>query len=315
MTAGRSRFVITRLAQVVPVLLALLLIVVLLQHAMPGDPARAIAGPRATAAQIAQVRHDLGLDRSVLVQFGRYTSHVLHGDLGTSNRTGVPISTLVDQRVGVTLWLLFGGLLVSTLLAAPAALLMALRPDALPARALGRVLTVVVNCPTFWVGLMLASAIALGTGWLPVGGYGVGFTGHLESMVLPSITIGLAVTPLLARSAATSLREVVAADHVTTARSLGSGGWPLIRSHLLRNALPPAITLLTIQAAGLLFGAVVVEQTFGLPGLGAEMVGAAGQRDFPVVQAITLIFGAAIIAINLLADLAVAALDPRTTWR
>lgn len=315
MSVGRSRFVTGRLLQVVPVLAALLLIVVLLQQLMPGDPARVVAGPRATVEQVEQVRADLNLDSSVAAQFGTYVSNLAKGDAGSSNRTGVPITTIVGDRVGVTVWLMVGGLLVSTLLAVPAALLMALRPRSLGARACGRVLTIVLNCPVFWVGLMLASLLALGTGWLPVGGYGVGFEGHVRSMVLPWLTIGLAGTPLLARSAAASLRQVLAADHVTTARSLGLSGWPLVHRHLLRNALPPAITLLAFQASAMLFGAVVVEQTFGLPGLGTELISAAAQRDFPVVQALTLLFGAAIITLNLLADLAVALLDPRTTWQ
>jgi ABC-type dipeptide/oligopeptide/nickel transport system permease component len=315
MTAGRARFVVFRVAQVLPVLAVLLTIVVLLQQVTPGDPARVVAGPRATPAQIAQVRHDLGLDRSVLVQVERYASQLAHGSLGTSNRGDVPVATLIGDRIGVTAWLLVGGLVVSTLLALPAALLMATRPQALSARACARALTVVLNCPPFWVGLMLATVLALGTGWLPVGGFGSGFGGHLRSIVLPSITIGLAVTPLLARSAASSLRAVLAADHVTTARSVGVQGWTLVRRHLLRNALPPALTLLAVQAAALLFGAVVVEQTFGLPGLGAEMIEAASQRDFPVVQGLTLVFGLAIVTINLLVDVAVAFLDPRTTWR
>lgn len=315
MVAGRWRFVLIRIAQVVPVLAALLLIAVLLQYLMPGDAARVIAGPRATVEQVARVRAELGLDRSVLAQFGRYVWNVLHGDLGTSNRTGIPIATIIGERIGVTIWLLIGGLTVSTLLASPAALLMAMRPRSFGARVCARSLTVLINCPPFWVGLMLASVFALQTGWLPVGGFGDSFGERLRSMVLPWLTVGLAVAPLLARSAAASLRQVVAAEHVTTARSVGATGGTLVRRHLLRNALPPSITLLAVQAAALLFGAVVVEQTFGLPGLGAEMVSAASQRDFPMVQALTLIFGFGIIAVNLLADLAVAVLDPRTSWR
>ncbi|MBN6055618.1 ABC transporter permease, partial [Nonomuraea sp. RK-328] len=314
-SAGRLRFVAVRLLQAVPVLAALLLVVVLLQHLMPGDPARVLAGPRASAEQVARVRHDLGLDQPVLAQFWTYTVNVANGELGRSNRTGTPIAETLRERGGVTAWLLAGGLLVSVLLAAPAALLMALRPRSRAARACARSLTVLLNCPPFWIGLMLASVLALRTGWLPVGGFGEDPGERARSMVLPSLTVGLAAMPLLARSGATSLRQVLAADHVTTARSLGLSGWPLVRRHLLRNALPPAVTLLSVQAAALLFGAVVVEQTFGLPGLGAEMVGAASQRDFPVVQALTLVFGTAIILINLLADLAVALLDPRTTWR
>ncbi|MET7328143.1 ABC transporter permease [Nonomuraea sp. NPDC005650] len=314
MSAGRLRFVAGRLLQVVPVLAALLLIVVLLQQLMPGDPARVVAGPRASAEQVAQVRRDSGLDQPMFVQFWRYVTNLANGDLGRSNRTGTPIATIVADRAGATAWLLAGGLLVSTALAAPAALLMALRPRSTAARLCARLLTILINCPPFWIGLMLASLLALRTGWLPVGGFGESFGERLRSMVLPSLTIGLAAMPLLARSGAASLRQVLAADHVTTARSLGLSGWPLVRRHLLRNSLPPAVTLLAVQTAALLFGAVVVEQTFGLPGLGAEMVNAASQRDFPVVQALTLIFGTAIIAINLLADLVVALLDPRTTW-
>ncbi|MFI0421168.1 hypothetical protein C1I98_23400 [Spongiactinospora gelatinilytica] len=315
MSAGRLRFVAARLVQVLPVLTALLLIVVLLQQLMPGDPARVMAGPRATVEQVAQVRRDLGLDQPIFLQFWAYLTNLAEGDLGRSNRTGIPISAIVGDRAGATLWLMAGGLIVSTALAAPAALLMALRPRSVAARICARSLTILVNCPPFWIGLMLASVLALRTGWLPVGGFGETFGERLRSMVLPSLTIGLAAMPLLARSAAGSLRQVLAADHVTTARSLGITGWPLVRRHLLRNAMPPAVTLLSVQAAALLFGAVVVEQTFGLPGLGAELVSAAGQRDFPVVQALTLIFGCGIILINLLADLSVALLDPRTTWR
>jgi peptide/nickel transport system permease protein len=200
-------------------------------------------------------------------------------------------------------------------LAFPAALLMALRPRGVPARVVARTLTILFNAPAFWVGLMLATLLGLHAGWLPVGGFGEGLDGHLRSIVLPSITIGLAMAPLLARSAAASLRDVVSADHVTTARSLGASGWFLVRRHMLRNALPPTLTLLAFQASALLFGAVVVEQTFGLPGLGAEMISAAGQRDFPTVQGLTLVFGLGIVLINLLADVAVALLDPRTTWR
>lgn len=314
MSAGRLRFLAGRLIQVIPVLAALLLIVVLLQQLMPGDPARVVAGPRASGEQVAQVRRDLGLDQPMFVQFWTYVTNLVGGDLGRSNRTGIPISTIVRDRAGATAWLLAGGLVVSTALAVPAALLMALRPRSAAARICARSLTILVNCPPFWIGLMLASVLALRTGWLPVGGFGEGFGERLRSMVLPSLTIGLAAMPLLARSGAASLRQVLAADHVTTARSLGLSGWPLVRRHLLRNALPPAVTLMAVQAAALLFGAVVVEQTFGLPGLGAEMINAASQRDFPVVQALTLVFGTAIILINLLADLAVALLDPRTTW-
>ncbi|GAA2826408.1 glutathione ABC transporter permease GsiC [Kribbella solani] len=303
-----------RLLQVVPVLGLLLVVVFALQALLPGDPARAIAGPRATEQQVQVVRAELGLDRPLPQRFVRYAESLGHLDLGRSNRSNLPVSTIVEQRAGVTIALLLGGMAMSIALSGPAAFLLALRPSSWPARLVERGLAVVLNCPSFWVGLMLATVVGLKLRLLPVGGLQPGVSGQVRSLILPSITIGLAIMPFLARSAATSLREVVASDYLMTARSVGGRGWFLIRRHMLRNALPPVVTLLGFQAGALLFGAVVVEQTFGLPGLGAEMITAAAQRDFPVVQGLTLLFGFGIVLCNLLADVAVACLDPRTQW-
>lgn len=302
------------MVQVLPVLGLLLVVVFALQALIPGDPARAIAGPRATDAQVHDVRVDLGLDKPITTRFVTYVGRLAQGDLGQSNRSAVPVSRIVDQRIGVTLSLLVGGMLVSILLAGPAALILAKWPGSRAAWLIDRILSVVLNLPSFWVGLMLATLVGLQWGLLPVGGLEPGFVGQVESYVLPCITIGLAVVPFLARSAATSLRDVVDSEYVTTARSVGGSGWFLFRRHMLRNALPPTVTLLGFQAGALLFGAVVVEQTFALPGLGAEMINAAAQRDFPVVQGLTLVFGLGIVLFNLLADVAVAVLDPRTRW-
>lgn len=314
MGSSRTRLLVGRLVQVVPVLGLLLIVVFALQALLPGDPARAIAGPRATEEQVQVVRVKLGLDRPLPQRFVQYVDTLRHGDLGRSNRSNVSVNTIVGQRIGVTLSLLLGGMAMSIALAGPAALLMALRPRSHAARWVERSLAIVLNFPSFWVGLMLATVVGLKLGLLPVGGLQPGIGGRVRSLILPSITIGLAITPFLARSAATSLREVVASDYVMTARSVGGRGWFLVRRHLLRNAAPPVVTLLGFQAGALLFGAVVVEQTFGLPGLGAEMISAAAQRDFPVVQGLTLLFGFGIVLCNLLADVAVALLDPRTRW-
>ncbi|MBO9524167.1 MAG: ABC transporter permease [Nocardioidaceae bacterium] len=301
-----------RLLQVLPVLGLLLVVVFALQALIPGDPARAIAGPRATEAQVAHVRADLGLDETVTTRFASYVGRLAGGDLGESNRSDVPVTQIIGQRVGVTLSLLLGGLVASVLLAGPAALVLALRPRSRAAWVIERVLSVAINLPSFWVGLMLATVVGLRAGLLPVGGLEPGLGGHLRSYLLPCLTIGISLSPFLARSAATSLREVVASDYVVTARSVGASGTFLFRRHLLRNALPPTVTLLGFQAGALLFGTVIVEQTFALPGLGAEMITAAAQRDFPVVQGLTLVFGLGIIVFNLLADVAVSVLDPRT---
>jgi ABC-type dipeptide/oligopeptide/nickel transport system permease component len=303
-----------RLAQVLPVLGLLLAVVFALQALLPGDTARAFAGPRATRAQVEQVRAEMGLSEPVTTRFATYVERVAHGDLGASNRSSVPVTEIIDTRLGVTLSLLLGGMVASALIAGPAAAALALRPRSRLAWVIDRALAVAINLPPFWVGLMLATGVGLHLGLLPVGGLEPGVGGHLRSYVLPWVTIGLALAPFVARSAATSLRDVVAADYVVTARSVGASGLFLFRRHMLRNALPATVTLLGFQAGALLFGTVVVEQTFALPGLGAEMVTAAAQRDFPVVQGLTLVFGLGIIAFNLVSDVIVSILDPRTRW-
>ena len=314
MTGNGWRLLGSRVLQVLPVLALLLVVVFALQAQLPGDTARAFAGPRATPAQVEQVRADLGLDKSLPVRFTTYVERLTHGDLGASNRSQVPVTQLIRERVGTTFALLGGGMLASLLIAGPAALLLAMRPRSRLAWGVDRVLSIAINLPSFWVGLMLATMVGLHLGLLPVGGLEPGLTGHLRSYALPWLTLGIALAPFLARSAAASLRAVVGADYVVTARSVGASGTFLFRRHMLRNALPPTVTLLGFQAGALLFGTVVVEQTFALPGLGAAMITAAGQRDFPVVQGLTLVFGLGIIVFNLASDVIVSVLDPRTRW-
>jgi peptide/nickel transport system permease protein len=301
-----------RLLQVLPVLGLLLVVVFALQALLPGDTAKAFAGPRATDAQVEHVRTDLGLDKPVTTRFVTYVERLANGDLGESNRSNAPVTELIGQRADVTLSLMFGGLIAGVLIAVPAALILAMRLRSRVAWLVDRILAVAINLPSFSVGLMLATVVGLHFGLLPVGGLEPGLTGHFRSYLLPWVTIGIALAPFLARSAATSLRDVMASDYVVTARSVGASGSFLFRRHMLRNALPPTVTLLGFQAGALLFGVVIVEQTFALPGLGAEMINAAGQRDFPVVQGLTLVFGLGIILLNLLSDVTVAVLDPRT---
>lgn len=310
----RVRLVLRRSAQVPPVLLLLLLVVFSLQAVLPGDPARSIAGPRATAEEVAQVRERLGLDDPVYVAFTSFLGDVARGELGRSNRTGQPVSELIAQRTPVTASIITGALVLTFLLAVPLGWWLATRRGRPDGDVVSVGLIALVNVPVFWLGLMLSIIVGLRLGVLPVGGLEPGAVGWVRSMVLPSVVIALVSLPWVARSVATSLTGLLNADFVVTARSLGTSRGALLRRHLLRNSLPPVVTLLALQAGGLLFGAVVVEQVFGLPGLGSALVQAAAQRDFVVVQGLTLVLGTVIILINLAADLAVAVLDPRTRW-
>ncbi|WP_083459617.1 ABC transporter permease [Jiangella muralis] len=312
--SGRAQLALRRLAQVLPVLLLLLLTVFALRAILPGDPARSIAGPRATEAQVEEVRDRLGFDEPLPVAFASFLEDVTQGQLGVSNRTHQPVAELIVQRAPVTLSIAIGAVATTFLIGIPLGWYLALRRGRADADAASAVLIAVVNVPAFWLGLMLSILVGLRWGVLPVGGLEPGVTGWIRSMILPCLTVGLVAAPWVARSVATSIGGILASDFVTTARSLRFSGWSLFLHHLLRNALPPTVTLLALQAGSLLFGAVVVEQVFALPGLGSALLEAAASRDFAVVQGLTLVLGAAIILVNAAGDVAVAVLDPRTRW-
>jgi len=307
----RFGFVRRRVLQSVPVALAVLLATFLLLKLVPGDPARAVAGPRATDEAVAVVREDLGLDQPVWVQFGRYLERVATGDLGSSTASRVPVSTIVRENAPVTVWLVIGGASMSVLLAVPAALAAA----AVRGRSLDRIVRAAtligLTVPPFWIGLLLLEFAAVRTGWFPVGGWPDPWHERLRTIALPSFTLGLAVAPLLVRSLRAAVIQVLAGDHVLAARAAGVSGLRLIRLFVLRNAMVPTVALLATTVGYLLFGAVLVETVFGLPGLGQTMVQAAISRDFNLVQGLTLVFALSTVAVNLLGDIVLAGLDPR----
>jgi peptide/nickel transport system permease protein len=308
---GRYAFVGRRLLQTVPVVLVVLVATFALLQLVPGDPASAVAGPRASKAAIEHVRADLGLDQPVHVQFAKYVTHVARGDLGNSPISGVPVTTIIRENAPVTLWVLATGSLMAVVMSVSAALIAARRPDGLGDRVvrMGSLLTLTV--PPFWVGILLLSFVAARTGWFPIGGWPDGTVDRLRTVTLPAITLGLALAPVLVRSLRASILDVVGADHVVAARAAGVEGWTLTRRFVLRNAVVPTVALLATTMGYLLFGAVLVEATFGLPGLGQTMVQAAVTRDFRVVQGLTLVFALGTVTVNLLGDVALAALDPR----
>ncbi|MGB8860801.1 MAG: ABC transporter permease [Ilumatobacteraceae bacterium] len=307
----RFSFIGRRLLQAVPVILAVLAATFLLLKLVPGDPAIAVAGPRATPAAIAAVRRDMGLDQPVWTQFGNYLHRVVRGDLGDSAVSGVPVTELLRQNGPVTLWVLITGSLVAIGIAVPCALVAARRPGSAGDQVVRIGSLFGLTVPPFWVGIMLLSFVAARTGWFPIGGWPASSTDRLRTVALPAITLGIAVSPVLIRSLRTSLIEVFNADHVISARAAGIEGWTLTRRFVLRNSFVPTVALLATTVAYLLFGTVLVEATFGLPGLGQTMVQASVSRDFSVVQGLTLVFALGTIIVNLIGDLALTMLDPR----
>ncbi|HXD70326.1 MAG TPA: ABC transporter permease [Gaiellales bacterium] len=311
----RFAYILRRLVQAIPVLFGVTLIVFFMIHLVPGDPARTMLGVHATPARVAALHREWGLDRSVPEQYWLYLKRLLHGNLGTSLFYRVSTASLIRGRLPVTLWLIAYGTLLSIVIALPLATLAATRKDKAADQAVRAVPLVGLGFPPFWLGIMLLLAFGLHLGRLfPVGGYGNGFAGHLHSMFLPALTVALGISPLLIRSLRASLLQVLESDYVTTARSKGLSERRVLARHALRNAVVSTVAVLGVNIAFLIGATVVIEQVFALPGIGQLMLNSIFQRDFPVVQGVTLVFGIMVVLVYLATDVLHSLLDPRVRF-
>ena len=311
---GRMSFVLHRLLLLIPVAVGVTVVVFFMIHLIPGDPARTILGIHATPGAIAILHQQWGLDRPLISQYWLFVDRLLHGNLGLSLYYGTPVGGLVLSRLPVTLWLLCYAIVLTVVISIPLAMLAASRKDGVRDHLVRAVPVLGLGMPAFWVGLMLQYGLAISLRWFPVTGFGSGFGGHLRSMFLPALTITIGLCPVVIRSLRASMLEVLTADYITTARSKGVSGLRLLARHVLRNAVIPAITVLGVNVAFLIGGALIVENVFALPGVGQLMVQSIFQRDFPVVQGVTLVFGVLVVLVNLLTDVGYALLDPRVRF-
>jgi peptide/nickel transport system permease protein len=293
------------------VLLIVTLVAFLLIHLVPGDPVRIMLGAHAPPSAVAQVRHELGLDRSLAHQFVIFLWGLVRGDLGTSISLQQPVSQILGPRIAPSIFLLVYGTVISLLVAVPLGVFSALYRNRLPDHGIRIGATVGLAMPSFWFGLLLVEVFSLHLHVLPVSGYGSGFLGHLRSLTLPAVTVGLYLAPLIVRTLRSSLIETLSADFITSARARGFRETRVIGKHALRNALIATITILAINIGYLVSGSVVIENVFGIPGLGSLLVSSIQMRDFPTISALTLLFGVLVIFVNLLADLSYAVVDPR----
>lgn len=311
MAVGRFRFVAKRLLFTIPLLLGIVLIVFLILEVTPGDPVRQIVGLRASEERLEEVREELGLNDPVWVQYTRYVGGVLDGDLGYSYKSRQSVASLIAERVPVTVWLLGFGLLFSLLLSIPLGILSALKQNRPIDHVIRGVGLVGLTMPSFWVGIILILLVALPTGLFPVGGFGETVSDHLHSIILPAVTLAIAVAPIQIRATRASVIGVLGSEYISTARSIGVPPWRLIRRFVVRNAAPPVIAILALDIGFLLFGAVVIETTFALPGIGQGLVLAARGRDIPSIQGYTLLFAVVVVVVYLVADILTAIVDPR----
>jgi peptide/nickel transport system permease protein len=239
---------------------------------------------------------------------------LVHGNLGQSLYYGTGVAGLITSRLPVTLWLIIYAALLAVIISVPLAILAATRKDAIRDHAVRLIPLLGLGMPAFWLALILQSELSVRYRLFPVTGYGSGLVGHLHSMFLPSLTVAIALCPVIIRSLRASMLDVLGADFITTARAKGVPASRLFIRHVLRNAVIPAVTVLGINIGFLIGGTLIVEQVFGLPGVGSLLVQAIFQRDFPVVQAVALVFGIMVVLVNLLTDVAYATLDPRVRF-
>lgn len=283
----------------------------LLIHLVPGDPVRITLGAHAPPEAVQRVRHQLGLDDPLPQQFVTFLTGLARGDLGTSINLQRPVSEVIGPRIWPSIFLLIYGTIISLLVAVPLGIYSALYRNRAPDHTIRVVATVGLAMPSFWFGLLLVEAFSLHLHLLPVSGYGSGFFGHLRSLTLPAITVGIYLAPLIIRTLRSSLIETLSADFITSARARGFGETRVVGKHALRNAMIATITILAINIGYLISGTVVIENVFGIPGLGSLLVSSIQMRDFPTVSALTLLFGLLVILVNLMADLSYAIVDPR----
>lgn len=311
---GRFRFLRGRLLQSIPVLFGVTVVAFFILRLIPGDPTAVMLGAHYTPERGAALRHNLGLDRSILTQYWLFIKHLAHLDLGDSIYYRRSVQALISDRLPVTLWLAVYSTILAVIISIPLATVSALRRNGVVDQTVRVGFLLIFAMPPFWVGLVLVLLFGVTLHVFPVSGYGEGFTGHLYNLFLPAVTIALGFSAILIRTLRGSILHVLRADFLDTARAKGISRARILNRHVLRNALISAVTVIGVNLAYLVGSTVIIENVFALPGLGQLLAFSISTRDLSVVQGIILVFGLCVVAINLLTDIAYAVMDPRVSY-
>lgn len=301
-----TAFILRRLAYSVLVLWGVSVIAFALIHLIPGDPARLILGMHATPQALTLLRHTLGLDKPLLVQYWTFISNAVHGNLGVSLASNQPVAKLIAQRFPATAELAFSGMLLGILFGIVGGVLAARFKGTWMDSGVTTVSVLGMSVPTFWVGMLLIMVFSVHLAWLPVAG-GIG----IPSLVMPAVTLGLVTSSVTSRLARSGMVEALSAEYVRTARAKGIKEWRILFKHALRNSLIPLVTVFGLQLASLLGGTVIIESVFDWPGMGLLAIQSIEARDYPTVQGVILVLGVFYVVINLLVDVLYGVIDPR----
>ena len=310
-------YLLRRVFAAIPVMGVVALFVFLLLRLTPGDPAAILAGDNATPAQLERIRASLGLHEPLYVQFFTWINKLLHGDLGVSLISNVPVATMIGQRIEPSISIAISTIILSILIAVPLGVIAAWKHGTWIDRFVMGLSVVGFSIPTFVIGYVLIQLFAIDLRWLPVQGFKSitnGFGPFFERLVLPTLTLSFIYVALIARMTRAAMLDVLGEDYVRTARAKGIGEVAVLLRHALRNAAVPVVTIIGTGFALLISGVVVTESVFNLPGVGRLTVDAVLARDYPVIQAMILLTSLIYVVVNLLIDVAYTLLDPRIRY-
>lgn len=304
-------YIIRRLIGAIPVVIGVIAVVFILTTIVPGDPARIMVGQRGNPETIAKIRHEMGLDLPLPVQFLNFMKNVATFDLGKSYRNNMTVVDALVSRMPVTMKLAFFSMMVAVLVGVPLGVISAVKQYSWFDYGAMFIAILGISAPVFWAALLAVVLFCVKLGWIP--GTGIG-NGELIYYILPSLVLGIRPGALIARLTRSSMLEIVRQDYIRTARAKGVAERVVVMKHAMRNALIPVITIIGIETAGLLSGVVVTEQIFSLPGLGRLSVEALTNRDFPVIRGVVLFMALLFVIANLLVDLSYPLFDPRIKY-
>lgn len=310
-------YIVRRILATIPVMMVVGIFVFLLLHLTPGDPAAIIAGDYASPSDIERIRERLGLNEPIHMQFATWVGHILQGDFGVSIFSNRPVMELIEQRLEPTLALCLTTIVLAVVIAVPLGVIAAWKAGTLVDRFTMLFAVFGFSVPVFVVAYILMYIFAIELRWFPVQGYrpiGDGFWPFLQSITLPSFALAILYTALIARIARASVLEVLSEDYIRTAHAKGLSSPTVLMRHALKNAAVPIITIIGIGVALLISGVVVTESVFNIPGLGRLTVDAILHRDYPVIQAIIIVFSGVYVLINLIVDLLYTVFDPRIRY-
>ena len=310
-------YVFKRILAVIPVLGIVAVIVFLLLHLSPGDPAALIAGDTASSDDVERVRQLLGLNRPLHEQFFSWLWRLLQGDMGVSVFTGLPVTRMIGQRIEPTLWLTFLTITFAVVFAVPMGIIAAWKAGTWIDRALMALAVLAFSLPVFLIGYLFIFAFSIKLAWLPVQGFhsiSEGFVPFIKHLILPAVSGGLVYMALIARMTRATMLEVLGEDYIRTARARGVGSKRLLLRHALKNAAVPIVTTIGLGIALLLGGVIITESVFAIPGIGRLTVDSVLRHDYPVIQGIVLVVAAVYVFINLAIDLLYTVLDPRIRY-